>query len=239
MIEINEKGTFKAPRGEKWNQLNLTARAVYIAIAANVSFKDGKCNFLSREKIGQIVGIKNVDDISKYTKQLAEAGFIEKQIKWVGPNDKRCIYKVLVQDNYTLVKNDIIRSGLSGKQIAMFCTIAAQRYDRSHRVKVTYESCGVSRQTFNKYISDLVELGIIEVDNDFVIFKKFVKCEDYKTNEKIQQMLHLDVNSREYRMAKYAIEHPKRLYNIDRYIDNAFSGTSRHSVKEKCKAIPF
>ena len=225
---MNEKETFKAPRGEKWNQLNLTARAVYIVIAANVDFRTEECNFLSREKIASIVGIKNPDDVSKYTNQLVEMGFISKTIKWITKDDKRCIYKVTVVDNYNLVKNNIIRSGLTGKQFALFCTLAALRYKHSHKVKVTYESCGISASTFKKYINELVNLNVIETISDYVIFKKYVKCEDYKTSNKIESLLNADKNSREYKMAKYAIEHPKSISNIDAYIDYAWSGVRRH-----------
>jgi hypothetical protein len=59
----------------------LTARAVYIVIAANVNFETQECDFLSRDKIASIVGIKNPDDVSKYTSKLVESGFISKTIK--------------------------------------------------------------------------------------------------------------------------------------------------------------
>lgn len=228
MVEQDEKCTFKAPSGSKWNELNLTARAIYIVISANVNFKDHKCYCLSREKIANLVGIKNPDDVSKYTKQLSEAGFISKEIKWVNVDDKRCIYEVLVKDNYTLVKNNIIKSGLSGKAMALFCTIAAHRYQHSHQVITTYKECGVSRQTFSKYISELVEAGVIELDGSAFIFNRFVKCEDYRTNEKLQEILKMDEDSREYKQAMWAIQHPKRIHNIDAYIDSIWSGVKRH-----------
>lgn len=226
---MNEKVTFKAPRGEKWNQLNLTARAVYIVIAANVNFETQECNFLSREKIASIVGIKNPDDVSKYTNQLVDFGFISKTVKWVKKDDKRCIYKVLVDKNYSLVKTDIIRSGMTGKQFALFCTIASLRYKHSHRVRATYESCGISAATFNKYISELIDLEAIEKDNDYILFKRFVVCEDYRTNWKIKELLKADETSKEYKMAKYAQEHPKSIDNIDAYIDYAWTGVRRHN----------
>lgn len=226
---MNEKATFKAPRGVNWNKLNLTARAVYIAIAANVDFENCKCDFLSREKIASIAGIKNPDDVSKYTNQLVELGFISKTIKWITKDDKRCIYTVLVKDNYNLVKTNIIRSGLTGKQIALFCTLAALRYKNSHRVRVTYDSCGLSAATFKKYIKELEDINAIDKIADYVVFKRFVKCEDYKTNNKIEELLKADKASKEYRMAKYAVEHPKSISNIDAYIDYAWSGVRRHS----------
>lgn len=225
---MNEKATFKAPRGVNWNQLNLTARAVYIVIAASVNFETNICDFLSREKIASIVGIKNPDDVSKYTNQLVEFGFLEKTIKWITKDDKRCIYKIVVKDNYSLVKNNIIRSGMTGKQIALFCTLASLRYKNSHKVRATYESCGLSAKTFKKYLSELVDLGVIDSVADFVYFKRFVVCEDYKTSNKIQELLKADKDSREYKMAKYAMEHPKSIANVDAYIDYAWSGVRRH-----------
>lgn len=230
MIETDEKSTFKAPRGERWNKLKLTVRAVYIVIAAHTDFKDNKCSSLSREKIAQLVGIKDVDDISKYTKQLEEAGFIKKTIKWVGADDKRCIYEVTVKDNYSLVKRSILKSGMTGKQIALFCTIASLRYKHSHRVKVSYKKCGISQKTYDKYIVELLGLGAIKFEGDYIIFKKYVKCEDYKTNEKLNEILNagLDTSDRMYKMAVYAVEHPQSIDNIDAYIDYVYSGVKRH-----------
>lgn len=101
------------------------------------------------------------------------------------------------------------------------------RYKNSHRVRATYESCGLSAVTFNKYISELITFGAINKDNDYVIFRRFVKCEDYRTNWRIKELLKADENSREYKMAKYAEEHPKSVDNIDAYIDYAWSGVRR------------
>lgn len=233
MKETNEKCTFKAPRGKEWNKLNLTARAVYIVIAAHSSYDDNKCSCLSREKIAKMVGIKDLDDVTKYTNQLRDSGFLKKEIKWITPDDKRCIYEITVKDNYSLVKNDIVRSKLNGKQIALFCTMASLRYQRSHRVKVTYQTCGVAQKTFSKYKKELAELKVIELDGEFVIFKKYVKCEDYKTNNKLRDILeNADKESRWYRMALYAVEHPKSITNIDAYVDFIWSGVTRHSDKE-------
>ena len=233
MVEKNEKCTFKAPRGEKWNKLNLTARAVYIVIAAHSSYDDNKCSCLSRERISKMVGIKNLDDVTKYTNQLRDSGFIKKEIKWVKTDDKRCIYEITVDDNYSLVKNDIVRSGLTSKQMALFCTIASLRYQRSHRVRVSYQTCGVAQKTFGKYLKELVALNVIGLDDNYVTFKKFVMCDDYKTNKKLSQILNeADKESRAYKMALYAVEHPKSIDNIDAYVDYIWSGTKRHSDKK-------
>ena len=227
MSEINEKCTFKAPRGEKWNELNLTARAVYIAIAISVDFKTHKCDWLSREKIASYAGIKDVDDISKYTNQLKEANLIDKKTIYVGPKDKRVIYEIAVESDYTLVKNNIVKSGLSPKAIALFCTIAAQRYKHSHRVKVTAKDCGVSNPTFKKYIKELVDNEVIAQEGDYIIFKKYVKTQDYLFDEKLLEMMQLDKDSRAYNLALYAINHPERINNIDAYVDYIYSGVKR------------
>lgn len=233
MVEKNEKCTFKAPRGEKWNELNLTARAVYCVIAAYASYADQRCSCLSREKIASIVGIRNLDDVSRYTNALVEGGFLRKEIRWIGPDDKRCVYEITVTDNYSLVKNDIVRSGLSGKQIALFCTIASLRYQRSHRCRCTASQCGVSKQTFKKYIADLVEEDVIEYDNDTAIFKKYVMCDDYNSDEKLKWILeNCDPTSRYYKMAVYAVEHPKSIVNVDAYVDYIWTGVRRHSDTE-------
>jgi hypothetical protein len=38
----------------------------------------------------------------------------------------------------------------------------------------------------------------------------------------------MDEDSREYKQAMWAIKHPKRIHNIDAYIDSIWSGVKRH-----------
>lgn len=118
--------------------------------------------------------------------------------------------------------------------MALFCTIASLRYQKSHRVKVSYQTCGVAQKTFSKYIKELVSLKLVDLDdNGYVTFKKFVMCEDYKTNNKLNQILaEADKESRAYKMALYAVEHPKSIDNIDAYVDYIWSGVKRHSDKK-------
>ena len=119
---------------------------------------------------------------------------------------------------------------MTGKQIALFCTMASLRYQRSHRVKVTYKKCGLSRNTYDKYIKELLGYGAITFEGDYVVFKKYVMCEDYKTNERLKEILNagLDPIDKMYRMALYAAEHPQSIDNIDAYVDYVYSGVKRH-----------
>lgn len=117
--------------------------------------------------------------------------------------------------------------------MALFCTIASLRYQHSHRVKVSSQTCGVAQKTFRKYLKELAALKVIAMDEEYVTFKKFVKCEDYKTNNKLNQILaEADKESRAYKMALYAVEHPKSIDNIDAYVDYIWSGVKRHSDKK-------
>ena len=170
----DNKNTFKVPYNSKsWNELNLTARAVYTVIACKSDFITRKSE-IRRDTICNILGIKDIDSISKYTNQLTELGLLEKT--YLDKFHLKAVYTVVdIPNNFVLVKRDVVKSGLTDKQLGLFvslCSVGAN--NDVVDLPYLYKECNINKRTYYKFLKELQTANLVEVDKGVVTICSFL-----------------------------------------------------------------
>lgn len=107
--------------------------------------------------------------VTKYTDNLVALGFLKKTHRHINGKNVATYW---VQDvkHFSLVKRDIVNSGLTGKQLGLYVTLAGLRFGNSNRIDIPslYSKCGVSAHTYYKYLQELIDNDSIKSEDGVI-----------------------------------------------------------------------
>ena len=150
------------------NQMNLTLneRLVYMMLCNVCGTKDYKT--VSRSFLCDRCNIKDQQTISNITTKLHKIGLISKNTVLKPNNTKVTMYKVVNYDeDFLLFDNSLLFTDMSNGAKSIATMLAPLRYKGQNYIDMSIraisEKFGVSRNTFKKYLHELVENDIVEI----------------------------------------------------------------------------
>ena len=142
-------------------------------MATKSDFKTGKSR-IRRDSICGLLGLKDLDAITKHINCLIEKGLVKKS--YLDTSHLKVMYEIVtLTKNFVLVSRDIINADLTDKQLGLYASLISVSAGRKTiELPFLYKECGVAKRTYYKYLNELVEMELVENEDGIVSLFEFL-----------------------------------------------------------------
>ena len=203
----------------KTSNLSLMEEATLIVLCRQSPNKKDNLIHISREKIAEKIGIKDLDTVSKYTKKLVSERYITKTDSYDGKGHNLVKYSVCKSEKYRLLGNALY--DLDPRLAAFVARLYDCEWNNTNNIYLNNreiaETINVKERSFYKYIAMAIKEGIVtKTDEGYVLSSKYYPIKGIKLSEAEDDVFNELMKSGTIKQSKWILWYrTNRIYEID------------------------